>query len=1821
MKKIIISLITLALVVTVGVFAVSAKTSAPTDAVWCNRCSKYVPANEWMEWTATGGDFAEEGHFYLADTFAEQTSTVNILALKFVCLDLRGNTWVTENIQALSVVGDFSIMDSVGGGLILATGANGSSGGFATVVDQGALNLFGGTIQFVPREDIVISNGGLIYIGAGTVNVDGATITGGVVNAASNVNAFGGNIYLAGNSRLNLISGKITKGMNLTGNNKQGGNIYAAGNAVVTISGGSLEDGYAASSGGNIHLAENAQLNLTGGTISGGMSPSRGGNIAAVSGGAAKINVSGGTITGGVAAGSLKDFKDETDDETLNPTCERGIYGGGNIYGRAPSGTLNISGGTIDGDILLDYMGTLTLSGTPKINLGKSNGLKINLTSIDADISGLQSGAMIYVDATDAFTKALASEAAATAAKEYFRGAVRTSISVSGTKLTATQGTQGYCPHCKELVTWTAATTASEDGQHVYLTKSYYSSTGNINNSKSTVIDLNGYTIYRDGWRVLVSVSGKTLSILDSWGGGKMESSGNHDSNNTYGGLIYLADGATLELYSGTLRQTTSVMDSTAENKTKFGGTIYASGAAQVKIYGGMVYNGKATVSGGNGGNIYIAGGTSQLVIDGGIIRNGNAAGLSGGNIYSTGKIEINGGIIMGGKATTGGNIYSSKELEITGGIIWGGEATGNGGNISAAKLTASGGVIGRGVSTSTSDTGGGGNIRLSGTDSTISGNAVILSGKASNLGGNIYCVEKLTLSIQGGLIVGGSAVQGGNLRQNSGDCAVNITGGKMMLGTATNGGGNLYINNGRLTMTGGVVSLGTAPKGGNIYMYYNVYGVFKDDGNLNTALPVVSHGTATTGNGGNIAYIGAGNTSEIKYYMQLGNCEIYAGTAGGNGDNLYVDKTAKFEVLPEFAQNTTVYVHDNLIVDEIYLDNTRAFCNGNYAGTLLLENRSNLPKIITTQADPTLVIGQAALVMRDGTVQWFGSNADAVNAYTDLAAYIQPSAGELALPAGAYVVDLAGQNVTVSGNAEASVTCFDSANTNYAAYGVLTMNGPKLVNTFTNIVDGITYVTIAESQENAYSFHCLDMRVSGVSVRPGSAGVYYSCTWKCDDVLKAQLKTAGVAVSVANMPGTDFATDNDTLYTEFGAENLRNGEEYNSVLINKIFDESVSNNATRGATNIYATPYVVLQNGKSIVRADEFKHSLKSVLQLFDQKAYYANKPTLENFYQKWESAMQNWDFTNIGKKPQDDNVLRILMGGNSFAYYYVEELYGLLMENLPEGVTEVEVYNIYYSGRGFYTHWLKWSTQAEGDYHLFKTDKYGRRELTPIGKWTFEEVLAMENWDYIGLQGVGKSDIGDYASHATLDAKCEDLAIYAEELFGYIHEMFPYTQLLWHRTWAQEVGRVTNTGFTYTEEYNERYDPGMQYVCDYMTEVFDQDKPYDLVQVNSGAAWREARRLNETLDLLPYGGLCAMLARNTYGDKRPGSGDGQHDGDIGGGQLINAYMWYMTITGDNDLTDNNYKPDYEMSDELQNMLKKACMTIYNGTEPERVETPEDAETLSIMIIGSSRSVNTFQHLYSVLQDQMPDQKITLGVIYYSGGSMSMHADFIRNKQSVVTYYRNTDGAWDLFYNHLTADAIKDQNWDVILLQGGTGDTANTMNLKDRLYMTSMIDSWLYSHPHQFWWHTTWFNSTDPVLYENANTSLKPENINQVSQLTSAINSAMQYVMNDPMFDGRICSGTPLMYAINILDVPEVDLYRDHTHLNDFGSLVVGYAWYTQFTGKAVTEVNLDVIPANIREPHYQDLGDLEITDEMKEIIIKTCQYTLENPWTVPTK
>ena len=299
-----------------------------------------------------------------------------------------------------------------------------------------------------------------------------------------------------------------------------------------------------------------------------------------------------------------------------------------------------------------------------------------------------------------------------------------------------------------------------------------------------------------------------------------------------------------------------------------------------------------------------------------------------------------------------------------------------------------------------------------------------------------------------------------------------------------------------------------------------------------------------------------------------------------------------------------------------------------------------------------------------------------------------------------------------------------------------------------------------------------------------------------------------------------------------------------------------------------------------------------------------------------------------------KSDSTLRVLMVGNSFCYYYVEELYELLMENPPEGIQEVEIYNLYYSGCNLTQHFTWWKQNA-ANYDLFKVDASGRQQVGTDTKWSLEQALTLAEWDYISLQGSAKG--GSYMNPALRETTRQGIVELAEPLLDRFHELHPHAQLLWQRTWFFEIGRVGSNGYVYTAEDGPKYNAGMQEICDYMCNEFDKNKPYDLKMVNTGAAWTEARKLNETANLLPYGGLCGRVGINKFGDKSLHSGDGYHDGDIGGGQLLNAYVWYMTLTGNTDLSASQYAPVYKflnmdcpLSAELIDMLKTAAMNTF---------------------------------------------------------------------------------------------------------------------------------------------------------------------------------------------------------------------------------------------------------------------------------------------------
>ena len=188
------------------------------------------------------------------------------------------------------------------------------------------------------------------------------------------------------------------------------------------------------------------------------------------------------------------------------------------------------------------------------------------------------------------------------------------------------------CDHCGEDVEWTAwmeddARTATIEAGHYYLLEDWPESR-HVQQSPAegamVCLDLNGHSIATHGRSFGVS-SGTTLNIM---GEGTITSYSKVGGNNPGSGTISVANGATLNLYGGTL--TAVNMDDDTHRYIGKAGVIGLQGT--MNMYGGTIlganmkksdYFAETDTENGCGGSIYIYA-TGTLNISGGQILSGS---------------------------------------------------------------------------------------------------------------------------------------------------------------------------------------------------------------------------------------------------------------------------------------------------------------------------------------------------------------------------------------------------------------------------------------------------------------------------------------------------------------------------------------------------------------------------------------------------------------------------------------------------------------------------------------------------------------------------------------------------------------------------------------------------------------------------------------------------------------------------------------------------------------------------------------------------------------------------------------------------------------------------------------------------------------------------------------------------------------------------------------------------------------------------------------------------------------------------------------------
>ena len=264
----------------------------------------------------------------------------------------------------------------------------------------------------------------------------------------------------------------------------------------------------------------------------------------------------------------------------------------------------------------------------------------------------------------------------------------------------------------------------------------------------------------------------------------------------------------------------------------------------------------------------------------------------------------------------------------------------------------------------------------------------------------------------------------------------------------------------------------------------------------------------------------------------------------------------------------------------------------------------------------------------------------------------------------------------------------------------------------------------------------------------------------------------------------------------------------------------------------------------------------------------------------------------------PDEDDVIKILMIGNSFCYYFPDELYGML----ESAGLSIEIYNLYYSGCKLNQHW-NWYLENAAKYQYIRTNEASAEERTIIKDFTLKRCLDAQNWDVISIQ----QHFGPTVAN-TYDACYDSCNPYGEKLVNLIRKTHPKADLYFQETWAYQVGwsrdGVTITDSAMQSLHADNIIAACKQLC------LDLNLP----MIPCGSAWKIARSHPRIGDVL--------CNKGPNGDDS--KGDRYHEGTTGGGQYLNACVWFEIVTGQSCIG-NTWRPtDYSLDEGRAQLLQQ---------------------------------------------------------------------------------------------------------------------------------------------------------------------------------------------------------------------------------------------------------------------------------------------------------
>ena len=200
----------------------------------------------------------------------------------------------------------------------------------------------------------------------------------------------------------------------------------------------------------------------------------------------------------------------------------------------------------------------------------------------------------------------------------------------------------------------------------------------------------------------------------------------------------------------------------------------------------------------------------------------------------------------------------------------------------------------------------------------------------------------------------------------------------------------------------------------------------------------------------------------------------------------------------------------------------------------------------------------------------------------------------------------------------------------------------------------------------------------------------------------------------------------------------------------------------------------------------------------------------------------------------------------------------------------------------------------------------------------------------------------------------------------------------------------------------------------------------------------------------------------------------------------------------------------------------------------------------LKILAIGNSFNQDVMAYLPPVLNELLPDYKITYATLYKGSAKIEEHVSMFHNNDKYTYYncWEEDATAWKRYRNKYSLADILSEKWDIIMFQGTSSDVYSDKLIQNKLIVPGRQLLRILQN-----------NTKKPFAAMWVQWIGRPQGEKTSTEMTDLIVSATTEVMNNLGMQDFIPVGIALQSArtvpaLQMLGEGSDMLYRDHVHL-----------------------------------------------------------------------